>query len=516
MHGGWAGDRPRRGRHPWLLGQATRIAAAHRNGCLSREGVGLAQRQLDARFGELCRQGIGGPPREPKPREVLDCLVTGQRYASTMGADHIASELGRHRHDVELAGGQVPRPPSQPPGVDPPTHEPVARTAAQQAEVLKATCGVFAKWLGDEYDLDALYFTLAVLAVLAVGGDPLWGLLVSGSGNAKTETVQAIFQVPNTHVVSTISSPGALLSATAKREKTADATGGLLRVIGQEGSLAIKDVTSILSMGREMRGEVLAALREVYDGYWARTVGTDGGRTLEWKGRIALIGAVTTAWDAAHSVVAAMGDRFVLLRMDSTRGRPAAGRRAIGNTGREVEMRAQLAAAVADVIVGVDASAGITLSDEDTERLLAAADLVTLARTAVEFDYRGNVDDAHAPEMPTRFAKQLGQIVRGGVAVGMSRERAMALAIRCARDSMPPLRLAIIDYLSTHPASLTAQVRKGIDKPRNTVDRQLQALHMLKVVACDEEDVTEHKTVWRYSLRADIDPAAIKVVQKCQ
>jgi hypothetical protein len=41
----------------------------------------------------------------------------------------------------------------------------------------------------------------------------------------------------------------------------------------------------------------------------------------------------------------------------------------------------------------------------------------------------------HAPEMPTRFAKQLTQIIRGGVAVGMSRKRAMKLAIRCARDS---------------------------------------------------------------------------------
>jgi hypothetical protein len=35
----------------------------------------------------------------------------------------------------------------------------------------------------------------------------------------------------------------------------------------------------------------------------------------------------------------------------------------------------------------------------------AAADLVALARNGVEFDYRCGVIDAHAPEMPTRFAK---------------------------------------------------------------------------------------------------------------
>jgi hypothetical protein len=57
---------------------------------------------------------------------------------------------------------------------------------------------------------------------------------------------------------------------------------------------------------------MLAALREVYDGRWERNVGTDGGQTLTWTGRIAVVGAVTTAWDVAHRVVSVMGDRFVL------------------------------------------------------------------------------------------------------------------------------------------------------------------------------------------------------------
>jgi hypothetical protein len=54
------------------------------------------------------------------------------------------------------------------------------------------------------------------------------------------------------------------------------------------------------------------------------------------------------------------------------------------------------------------------------------------ARTAVERDFRGDVVDAHAPEMPTRFGKQLAQMVRGGIAIGMSRGAAVRLALRCA------------------------------------------------------------------------------------
>jgi hypothetical protein len=365
---------------------------------------------------------------------------------------------------------------------------------------------VFRHWLGEDYDTDALDVMLATVAVekFGDGSDLVWLLIISGPGNAKTETAQALDGIGAT-ITSVISSEAALLSATPQRERTNDATGGLLRKIGDRGVLVIKDVTSVLSMNRDLRARVLAALREVYDGRWCREVGTDGGHTIEWRGRIAVVGAVTTAWDSCHSVVATMGDRFVLVRIDSTRHREAAGRRAIGNTGDEQQMRRELAAAVAGVIAGMNAEP-ITITETETDALIAAANLVTLARTGVEFDYRGDVIDAHAPEMPTRFAKQLAQIVRGGVAVGMDRADALRLAIRCARDSMPLLRLAIIDNVAVHPHSSTQEVRRSIDKPRKTVDRQLQALHMLGVLTCDEVEYAADKCRWYYSLAANIDP----------
>ncbi len=369
---------------------------------------------------------------------------------------------------------------------------------------------VFTRWLGDDYDLDALDAVLATAAVERMTGDPLWLLLISGSGNAKTETVQALDGIGAT-VTSTISSTGALLSATAKKERAEDATGGLLRKLGPRGVLVVKDVTSILSTSRDARAEILAALREVYDGRWSRNVGTDGGRTLDWSGRLALVGAVTTAWDRAHDVIASMGDRFVLLRMDSTQGRQVAGRQAIGNTGHEMTMRRQLADAVAGVLAGMTPRVD-PVTDAETDILLAAADLVTLARTGVEYDYRGDVVDAHAPEMPTRFAKQLTQVVLGGCALGMPRTAALRLAVRCARDSMPPLRLAIVDDIAAHPDSSTADVRKRLGKPRATVDRQLQALHMLGVLVCQEEEVVwagREATRWHYSLADGIDPHAL-------
>jgi hypothetical protein len=152
-------------------------------------------------------------------------------------------------------------------------------------------------------------------------------------------------------------------------------------------------------------------------------------------------------------------------------------------------------------------------------QLVDAADLVTLCRTGVDFDYRGDIIDAHAPEMPTRFAKQLVQVVRGAVAIGLDRADALALALRCARDSMPPLRLAILGDVAAHPHTRTLDVRSRLNKPRATVDRQLQALHMLGVLDCDEVERGE-RSVWYYTVattqdeRPRVDLRSLSVPEK--
>ena len=189
---------------------------------------------------------------------------------------------------------------------------------------------------------------------------------------------------------------------------------------------------------------------------------------------------MTTAWDRAHDVIASMGDRFVVLRMDSTvGGSPAGGVPSATPVMKEDAHRARDRRRRR--ASGRAAGQAITLTGGEQSDL-AAANVVTLARTGVDYDYRGDVIDAHAPEMPTRFAKQLAQVVRGAVALGVDRTAALTLAIRCARDSMPPLRLAIITDLVTHPASKVGTVAARLGKPYNTVNRQMQALWLLRVV----------------------------------
>src|SRR5262249_17659578 len=418
---------------------------------------------------------------------------------------------------VAKYGKQEDEPPADP--TNTPRSSSGSPGAGGEAPRLRASHNVFRKWLDKEYDIDVLDAVLATAASERLGGDPLWLLVVSGSGNAKTETVQALSGA-GAQVTSTIASEGALLSATSRKQKAKGATGGLLRKLGDRGILVIKDVTSILSADRHTRGPVLAALREIHDGRYERNVGSDGGLTLTWTGRLVIVGAVTTAWDTAHSVIAAMGDRFVIIRADSSTGRVKSASKAIRNTGSETNMRKELAHSAGALINHASKNEYVPTDDQVTQ-LIKAADIVTAARTGVERDYRGEVIDAHALEMPTRFAKQLGQLVRGAVAIGAPVDHAMRLAIRCARDSIPPLRCEILLHIAAHPHSEPQEVHRRIGRPRHTVRRELEALHMLRLLQCQETDEYDTKgkgkvvrTIYEYSLDDKFDRATLLAMTK--
>jgi len=367
----------------------------------------------------------------------------------------------------------------------------------------------YLEWFGDDYDLGALNVVLCAAAAQKLSGDPPWVLVVGGSGAAKTETVAPLTGA-GAVCISTITGEAALLSGTPAKSRAKNATGGLLRKIGPSGLLVIKDFTSILSMNRDTRALVLAALREIYDGHWSRNVGTDGGFTLTWKGRIVVIGAVTTAWDAAHQVVSTMGDRFVLVRLRTGDYRREAGRQSMVNVGAEVKMRSHLSQVTGKLLASatgyVAAEPEPGLTDDEMNSLLGLADLVTRARTPVERDYQGNPAWAHGLEMPTRFAKQLVQVVRGGLLLGLDAGTAMGVAARCCHDSMPPLRRMVLADVASHPDSFTPDVVERVQVPKTTVDRTLQELQLLGLLAVDH--VAWGQTVrWMYSLAPGADPA---------
>ena len=131
------------------------------------------------------------------------------------------------------------------------------------------------------------------------------------------------------------------------------------------------------------------------------------------------------------------------------------------------------------------------------------ADLVTLIRSGVETDYQGDVLFAHAPEVPTRLVKQLGQLMRGAVALGLSVDRAFQMALRVCRDCAPPTRLRVLLDVADHPDTKAAECARRLGLPRQTTQRLCDILRALELLELDEiEDVPGKPwiTTSRYTL----------------
>lgn len=98
----WRNDTPNGGRHPWLVAQCTRLAAAHRNGCITEADHARALKLLTDRFTHLCRTGVGGDEREPHEGEIADpehgAVVWGIDKAARKTDVEILNELGSHTH----------------------------------------------------------------------------------------------------------------------------------------------------------------------------------------------------------------------------------------------------------------------------------------------------------------------------------------------------------------------------------------------------------------------------------
>jgi hypothetical protein len=341
---------------------------------------------------------------------------------------------------------------------------------------LAGCLATFREWLHLP-DPGGLYVTLATVAANRAAGDPVWLLMVSPPGGGKTEMLSPLVRLPDVKAAATLTE-AALLSGTPKRDRDKASKGGLLREIGDFGILVAKDFGSVLSMHRDARASVLAALREIYDGTWTRHVGTDGGRTLEWSGKIGLIAGCTPAIDSHHAVIGSMGERFVMYRLPPTDADSQV-RRALAHVGREKAMRQALGEAVTAALeVATPELLVEPASTDATERLVSISTLAVRCRSAVERDsYSREVQLIPEPEAPARLALVLLRLLNGLRAIGVDEGTSWALVTKCALDSMPSLRRAILGaLLARDAAAATSEIAERVRYPTNTARRALEDL----------------------------------------
>ena len=357
-----------------------------------------------------------------------------------------------------------------------------AATNGTPETALADVLATFQRWLYLP-DTDAVLAALAAVAANRLSGDPVWLLLIGPPGGGKTEILASLTGLPDVRPASVLTE-AALLSGTPKRETADGAKGGLLREIGPFGILTLKDFGSVLSMRQEARAPLLAALREVFDGSWTRQIGTDGGRTLHWSGKVGLLAGCTPVIDQHHAVMAALGERFASYRLSVSDGERQAAA-SLAHHGREGEMRAELRAAVTDLVGSLGSAKPPGLSDDDRDRLVALSTLVVRCRSAVIRDRQSReIELVPEAEAPGRLVGVLARLLDGGRSLGAADGDTWRVVEKVALDSMPAQRLAALRCLLGGSAT-TSEIAAALDLPTTTTRRTL-------------EDLTAHHLVKRF------------------
>jgi len=360
--------------------------------------------------------------------------------------------------------------------VTPPAPEPAGDRLAALNEAIN-------RWFY-EPDLQAIRVTMGTVQSHYLGTqDPAWLFTIAPPSTGKTslaimgtsELPQVVSLggfTPNTFLSGYYGQrePGLLekLGTTVEKDRVFTTTGNAI--------LLCKDFTTVLSMRRENRAEILSHLREIHDGEFRRTFGT--GETKVWRGRITMIAAVTPVIDRHYAIFSTLGERFLQVRWHRPRS-PKAGQQAIRQQGAEQTIRQELQLAVKNVFDRALKSPP-KMNAKAEKRLANAAELVAIARTHVFRNNYGNRDIEYTPEPEgnTRISKGLASIAKGVAALNGRRkveEQDLQDAFRVALDSISDNRRRLL-------LSIFQGNSKSVGLARTVMTREIEELEALRLI----------------------------------
>lgn len=327
--------------------------------------------------------------------------------------------------------------------------------------------------------------------------DPVWLLIIGPPGNGKSEIISILYKVPFVHQVSNLTE-NTLLSGM----KSSSGETSLLKKIGSNGMIVMKDYTTILSMRSERKEMVEAQMREVFDGYMTKKTGN--GNDPEWRGKINFIGAVTEEI-YAHGSMAAKGMRALNYVMDSStdKVRKLMAVRARKNTHDIGKKRADLQEAFKEYIAYFiknklpKPGEEIKLPDQVENDIIDLCNFATKAMSSTSRNYRGELELVHSATAPTRMSQEIFCVAEMFFAMfdGKIPEYCMKVLYKLAIDTIPKQRRIVIEALTRYQSTPVRALAEHIGYPEDTVMKWLEDLNSLGVIS-RRKDVGNNSLNW--------------------
>jgi hypothetical protein len=340
----------------------------------------------------------------------------------------------------------------------------------------------FARWLAFPEDetrprFDMVDIPLAVVIANRMEADPLWMFMVAPPSSGKTETIRSLSDVPDVFLLSALT-PQTFASGF---ERKGVETSLLPKINGK--TVLMKDFTTVLTMHRDARGEILAQLREIYDGQFSKQWGN--GKSLDWSGKVGLLAGVTGVIDREYALGAILGERFLMYRVQSAPARTLAHRAIEQGTTWEKDQRQALRQVVAQYLDSLLPVAPPT-PPPVVGGIAALAEFTARARSPVFFDRRtGVIDLIPEPEAPGRLAKQFILLARALAVVRQEPTVSVAsyaTVVQVAHDTLPATRQVALQAVLAEPGSTTTEIATATDYPTETARRYLQELAAVKLI----------------------------------
>ena len=321
--------------------------------------------------------------------------------------------------------------------------------------------------------------------------DPVWLLLVAAPSGGKSELISAISGLDFVFPISDLT----VNTFASGQKKVGKETSLLLKI--NNGIMAFKDFTSVLSKNKDAKKEIMGQLREIYDGEYVKRTGT--GEDISWRGKVGAIAGCTEIIYRHLEEMDAMGARFILYNIEQPE-RKLVARRMLENAHNIIEKRDHLKQCFKYYIEHVISKlkeSEIELSEQIKEELVEVADFSTRVRSAVLTDFKsGLVDFVPTPEMPMRMISQLFALASSFIAMsnaapfnkdkktkdGELTDFQKKLLYKTAFDSVPRTRRDALLPLAQYREGLsTAGLAVRLELPTPSVGKYLSQLNALGI-----------------------------------
>ena len=329
-------------------------------------------------------------------------------------------------------------------------------------------------------DFSVIKIILATIIANRIKVDPVWLFLIGPSSSGKTEFINSLDKVPGTYMLSIVTPFLSGLRAGKGKEAS------LLKRLPKEFIFLQKDFTSILNMRAENRYEILAQLREIFDGKFVKETGE--GTSRSWEGKAGFITGVTPEIENTIMTSTKFGDRFLYYRLppiDEIAAMQRVSEIFLSSDNLRKDIQTKVCGYINHIIIPDTLP---TLDNTTIKNLQQILQFTVKARGGVSRDNYGSKEvlSISPPEGPTRFYKEILSVAQAFLIMnnGPVTTRDMALLSRLAFCSIPSIRLSLINELYKYNDHITTkELAKAIKLPTNATRRIAEELECHGIIA---------------------------------